>query len=331
MHTERAIVGHNKQRQELLLDLAMGKLAHVYLLSGKKHVGKFTIAKWFAAEILTEGKDAAEKAQAEKLMQKNLHPDLLILDQLWIADVCTDWNVIARSSNVSQEERAKKKVRTNTIGIDDVRELQRRLHGTAEKGKICCLIRSIERLHVEAANALLKILEEPPAHVLFCCTTESSSSLPLTILSRMRIVEFSPLAQKDLLPLLSSFTEEDRTLLLTIAQGAPGVIIRCMEDPDTLRAVRQLHIDAHRFLEGHSSVERLHQLSTVLDEEQERDFLSHLFLHIKEDLQSSDPSIVRRSLQLSRELFSFLRRLQSNPSRPLLASHLVLHSSPLSR
>ena len=331
MSTERAIVGHDKQRSQLQSDLSLGKLAHAYLFSGKKHLGKFTVAKWFAGEILTEGKDPVMKSQAQKLMKRNLHPDLLILDQLWIADVCTDWNIIARSSNVSQEERAKKKVRTNTIGIDDVRELQRRLHETAEKGKLCCLIRSIERLQDEAANALLKILEEPPPHVLFCCTTESSSSLPSTILSRMRVLEFFPLPQKELLPFLTSFSEEDRTLLLMIAQGAPGVIFRCMEDPDALRNIRQLHIDAHRFLEGNSRVSRFQQLNAVLDEEQERVFLSHLFLHIEEDFRSSDSSTVKRALCLSRELFSFLRRLQSNPSHPLLAAHLALHASAHSR
>jgi len=327
--SEHSLVGHEEQRAQLRGDITIGKLAHAYLLCGKKHLGKFTLAKWFASEILTQGQTEGEKLRAQKLMKKNVHPDLLILDQLWIADMCTDWDVIARSSNISQEERAKKKVRTNTIGIDDVRELQRRLHETSQTGKTVCLIRSLERLNIEAANALLKILEEPPPHVLFCCTTESPSSLPPTILSRMRIMECAPLPAEKLRPLLSSFDEEERSLLLTIAQGAPGLIFRALENPEFVRALKQLHIRAHRFLEGHSGVERLGELLHTLGEGEERDFVHHLLLHVEESLRSPYRSVVARALALAHQLFSFLSILQSNPQRPLLAAHLTLQSLSL--
>ena len=82
---------------------------------------------------------------------------------------------------------------TVKIGIDDVRALQERLYETPQGTHTVCLIRSIERLHITAANALLKILEEPPSRVLFCFTTESLSSIPATIVSRMRVINFSPL------------------------------------------------------------------------------------------------------------------------------------------
>ncbi len=327
MEFERVIVGHERQKMQLLQDIALKKLAHAYLFCGKEHLGKFTIAKWFAGEVLTDGQTEEEKRHAMKIMKKNIHPDLLILDQLWIADVCTDWSIIARSSNIAQEERAKKKVRTNTIGIDDVRELQRRLHETAQTGRLCCLIRSLERLNAEAANALLKILEEPPPHVLFCCTTASLSSLPATIVSRMRVLEFSPLSLQELEPLLSSFSEEDCSLLLTIAQGSPGIIFRSLEDPDALRGLRQLHINAHRFLEGDSGIERFRKLASALEEGQEKALICHLLLHLGESLRSTDLPTVERALHLSRQLLSLLSSLHLNPQRPLLAAHFVLQSS----
>ena len=93
------IIGHTRQCTLLREDIAKGKTAHAYLFSGKKHLGKFTIAQWFAAELLTHTLDETEKKEALRLIERNMHPDLLTLDQLWIDGVCTDWNVIARSSN----------------------------------------------------------------------------------------------------------------------------------------------------------------------------------------------------------------------------------------
>jgi len=329
MDAASTIVGHGKQQTTLLHDIATGNLAHAYLFSGEKHLGKFTVAKWFAAEILTQGQSENEKQATAQLLKKNVHPDLLILDQLWIADVCTDWKVIARSSNVLQEERAKKKVKTDTIGIDDVRELQRRLHETAQKGRLCCLVRSLERLQTEAANALLKILEEPPPHVLFCCTTESLSSLLPTVVSRMRVVEFSPLAPPELSPLLSSLPEEDRLLLLTVAQGSPGIIFRALDNPDVLREIKQQHILAHRFLGSHSLTERFHELLRSLEAGEERLLIRHLLLHLSEELRSEKREQAEQATSFARSLFSLLHLLQSNPSRPLLSAYIALQSAPL--
>lgn len=286
------------------------------------------MAKWFVSLLLTQGKGAEEREQALRLIQRNLHPDLLILDQLWIEGVCTDWGVIARSSNISQEERAKKRAKTDTIGIDDIREMQRRLHETPQTGRTCCLIRSLERLHAEAANALLKILEEPPPHVLFCCTCESMSSLPATVVSRMRTIHFSPLSPTELLPLLSHLTEEDRSLLLSIADGAPGTILRCLEDPAILRALRQLHADALRFLGVSSPRERLGQLLLAWEHSEERLFLQHLCLHLRPRLRDPNTERAREAQQGLQSLFSLLHALQGNTHRFLLAADFALCALP---
>lgn len=324
MELPSSIVGHERQREQLELDIQSGNFAHAYLFCGKEHLGKFTIAQWFAARLFTEGKGEGEKKEMLRLIRKNIHPDLLIVDQLWIDGVCTDWSVIARSSNISQEARVKHRVKTNTIGIDDVRELQRRLHETPETGHLCCLIRSLERLHSEAANALLKILEEPPPHVLFCCTCGSPSLLPTTIVSRMRVMHFYPLPAKELRPLLSDLPEEDQQLLLHVAEGAPGVIFQCLSDPQSFRALRQLHSAALRFLDTQSPRERLEQMVLMFEEGKEKLFLRHLFLHLQERLRSADVSIRRKSHHLLRTLLSLLHSLESNTQKFLLAADTAL-------
>lgn len=330
METETAIVGHGDIREHLRLDIRSGNLAHAYLFCGARHLGKFTVAKWFAGEILTQRVGKEEKKQALRLMEKNIHPDLLILDQLWIEGICTDWNVLARSSNVPQEERAKRRVKTNTIGIDDIRELQRRLHETSQTGQTCCLIRSLERLHTEAANALLKILEEPPPHVLFCCTTEAPSALLPTIVSRMRLLHFSPVEHSALRPLLAFFEEEDRLLLQSIAQGCPGFIIRSREDPERLRAYRQTHMDALRFLDSSSLIERLQRCKSILTEGNEALFLQHALLHLARRLRSPKSPEAQGAARTLRRIFTLLSALETNVQKDLLAVLAALQCSSTS-
>ena len=325
MPADTLIIGHSRQREQLLQDIRKNKLAHAYLFCGRARLGKLTVGKWFVEQILTHEKSAEEKKDIFHLIERNVHPDLITLDQLWIDDVCTDWNVIARSSNLNQQHRAKSKVKTDVIGIDDIRALQERLHETPQGGKMCCIIRSIERLHITAANALLKILEEPPPHVLFCFTTESPGSLPATIISRMRVIHFSHVQSEELEPLLKGIPEEDRILLLRIAQGSPGVIIRCLEDSSNLREYRQAHIDTKRFLESDSILERFQQLSEEIGKKQHAPlFMQHTFLHLQQDLRSENPDTAEKALSTLHSLFSLLHTLQSNTNKSLLAAHSAL-------
>jgi hypothetical protein len=328
MNSSSSIVGHGRQREQLLQDIERGNVAHAYLFSGGRHLGKFTTARWFVQMLLMRDQDAQEQKQTGRLIMRNIHPDLLRLDQLWIEGVCTDWNVIAESSNIPQGHRAKVKVKTNTIGIDDIRALQERLHETSQSGKTFCLIRSIERLHITAANALLKILEEPPSHVIFCFTTESLSSLPPTIVSRMRVLHFSPLTKTELRPLMDDLPEEDRSLLIGIAQGAPGVILQCLENPEKLRAYRLVHGSAMRFLESPSLGERFQELQQALSSEADAEsFLRLVLLHIQQKLRSPEPSECAAALSSLHALLPLLRSLQSNTHRSLLAARTVLCSS----
>ena len=152
------ILGHRAELEALNQDLAQGNVANAYLFSGARHLGKFSVAKWFAKELMCVGYSADEQQALGDQIQKLLHPDLLVIDQLWMEDKCEDFAVIAQSSNVPQQHRQKAGAKTDTISIDDVRSLQERLHEVGSGAYRCCLIRSAERMHAEAVNALLKIL-----------------------------------------------------------------------------------------------------------------------------------------------------------------------------
>ncbi|MDD5041141.1 MAG: hypothetical protein PHX87_00455 [Candidatus Peribacteraceae bacterium] len=313
-------VGHGAVLNELTRDIATDNVSHAYLFAGPRHLGKMTLARWFAAELLSAGQseDALERIQHD--CERMMHPDLFVLDRLWIAEQCEDWAVIAQTSNAPQQVREKKKVKTDTIGIDDIRALQERLQETASGRYRCCIIRSAERLQSEAANALLKILEEPPAPLVFVFTTQALSSLPATVVSRMRVIRLHPLPHRELMPLLKGVEDEDRQFILHLAQGAPGIVQELREDPEALRSHRLIHSTAISFWRTHSLKERLQILRPLLERGAEADqLLLHLALALREHSSSA-----RASVQALNEL---AQGLHTNAHRGLVVQRFGMQVS----
>jgi DNA polymerase III gamma/tau subunit len=312
------ILGHRAQLACLEADLEQGNVAHAYLFCGARHLGKSAVAKWFAQQLLTQGIQGEERAAAVEQIERLLHPDLLVIDQLWIEDACEDFAVIARSSNVAQQHRAKAKAKTDTISIDDIRSLQERLHEVGTGIYRCCIIRSVERMQAEAVNALLKILEEPPEGVVFLLTTQSLSSLLPTLISRTRTLHFARLTEAELAPLLQNLGEDERQFLLRIAQGAPGIVKNLRENPDLLRREKQAYSSALAFWHSRSAVERLQLLTPLHERSEEADaFLLHLFLALREEYDQVPPHLLRHLLDLCRDR-------ETNVNRQLLAQRFVV-------
>ncbi len=312
------IIGHERQREELLRDIATSNVAHAYLFSGQAHLGKMTMARWFAWQILSQSLSPEENARVRVQVEGLLHPDLLVLDQLWIEELQEDWAMIAQTSNVSQGHRAKKGVKTNTISIDDIRILQERLLETGVGYWRCCIIRSVERMTDEAANAFLKILEEPPQGLIFILTTEKQSSLLPTVVSRTRLISFASLSRKELLPLLEGCPEEDWQFILHLSQGAPGAARLLMSDPDLLRTHKLIHAKAVAFWGAPTLRERLQLLVTLHERGQEaEDVLLHLALALREQ---SEASRSRNAAALHR----LVRDLHTNAHRQLITQKFAL-------
>lgn len=281
---DHSIIGHRKQLLQLTQDLESGNVSHAYLFAGAPHLGKMTVAHRFARQILTRGMEGEEKALALRQMDRLIHPDLLVLDQLWMAESMEDWDAIARSSNVPQQHRAKAKLKTDVIGIDDVREIQNRLQETGMLPRRVCIIRGIERMTDAAANALLKMLEEPPEGRVFILTTESRNMLLPTVVSRSRVLHFERVGDREIQTLLQNETaEEDMSFIVHAAQGAPAVAIRLMNDPEALRDEKLLHTHAASFWGSSKLHDRLKQLSPLAVRGDTADrFLFHLALALRE-------------------------------------------------
>ncbi len=314
------IIGHAEQLSALERDLETGNVGHAYLFSGPRHVGKMTTAKWFASKLLSLG-TGEDVAQTAEKVARLLHPDLLVLDQLWMEDTNENFDVIAKFSNVPQDHRKKSKAKTDTISIDDVRAIQDRLVETGMGTYRCCIIRSMERMQDEAVNALLKILEEPPPGVVFLLTTQAQSSLLPTLISRTRVIPFSRLPLRELQPLVSGLDEEEAAFLIRLAQGAPGVVQELRQDPEAFRREQAAYAAARSFWDSRSLAERLKLLSPLNNRGADADrLLLHLSLALRETVKEVDPSSAE-------SLGSLIEGLQTNVSGQLLAQRFALEVS----
>ncbi len=157
-----ALIGHQAVWQYLTHVYEAGRLGHAYLLSGPAHVGKATLAQQMVARLLcTEaaaGQPACDTCSACRQVASRAHPDLCWLEPL--ADKAL-------------------------VSIDQVRELISFTQLTALGGRWrAVVIENVAQLTAEAANALLKVLEEPPQGVVFWLLDHHEGTLLGTLRSR---------------------------------------------------------------------------------------------------------------------------------------------------
>ncbi len=159
--------------------------AHAYLFHGPAGVGKRRAAVAFAAELL------GDRGRVER----GAHPDLYLLEPLG-----------------------------DQIRIDPIRELRRDLHMRPfEAARRVYLIFSAELLNAEAADALLKDLEEPPPYAVIVLVADELGPLPETIRSRCQLVPFRRLSERAVREAIAarapSLSEEEATALARVAAG----------------------------------------------------------------------------------------------------------------
>jgi DNA polymerase III subunit delta' len=163
--------------------LDSGRLHHAWLITGSEGIGKATFAVKAALRVLAAGQgnidgprlDVPDAHPAAKLFAAGSHPDVMILERL------------SKESSTTGEL-------ARSISVDQVRRLQRLFSTTASLSPWrVVIIDSIDDLERNAANALLKNLEEPPAHSLFLLVSHAPERLLPTIRSRCRLLRLSPL------------------------------------------------------------------------------------------------------------------------------------------
>ena len=228
------ILGHERQVEYLNKFLRRGKLAHAYLFYGPEHVGKFTVAEHFAGLFNSS--------------------EVIILSP--------------EHTLVSKKEKRK------DIPIDDIRELKRRLSFAPEGSKWrVVIINEAEKLSDSAADAFLKILEEPGEQTLIILVASSCELLLPTIISRTQSIRFSVVAEETLLKFIKSREESKKKqeLILAIAAGRPGIAVRLMEMKDYLTEEMEFLKNINSILQKKEIPEAFRLVEKIVLKEELRD------------------------------------------------------------
>jgi DNA polymerase-3 subunit delta' len=183
-HT-RTLYGHAEAETMLAGAIASGRMHHGWLLAGPKGVGKATLAYRVARAALAEPSqrsanslDIAEDTTASRQVAALSHPGLLLLRRPY-------------------DDKGKRFAAS--IPIDEVRRLRSFLgHRSADASWRVVIVDEANELNVNAANALLKSLEEPPGRTIFLLVSSAPGRLLPTIRSRCRVLSLQPLAGDDL-------------------------------------------------------------------------------------------------------------------------------------
>jgi DNA polymerase-3 subunit delta' len=164
------VIGHERPQALLQAAISRCRVAHAYLFQGEESIGKRLVATRFAQALNCEsdrGPSACGACRSCRQIEAGTHPDVLLVRP--------------------DPERANPQIK-----IEQIRELEQQVIYRPLIGRIkCVLIDEADRLTLAAANALLKTLEEPPAHSLFLLITSRPSALPATIRSRCQIIPFA--------------------------------------------------------------------------------------------------------------------------------------------
>ena len=191
------IVGQSHITTTLKNAITQGRVAHAYLFAGPRGVGKTTTARIFAKAL------NCEKGPTPKP-----------------CNTCPSCKEIAGGSSLDILEIDG----ASNRGIDEIRALRENVKFSPSKGSFkIYIIDEVHMLTAEAFNALLKTLEEPPAHVKFIFATTQGHKVPKTILSRCQRFDFRRISSKDILGNLKKIAKSEK---LNVKDGALELIAK---------------------------------------------------------------------------------------------------------
>lgn len=210
------LFGHEQAVKTLFEAWRSGKLHHAWLLSGPRGIGKATLVYQFARFVLADG--SSEGGGGGPLFVAPDHP----IFRRVASGGHADFMAIERGIN---EKTGK---RRSEIVVDDVRRVGRLVSLTPGEGLWrVVIVDGAEDMNRNAANAILKYLEEPPPQTLFLLVSHAPARLLPTVRSRCRSLTMRPLTEAMVNDLIASqiapqLDPQEREILTSISEGSPG-------------------------------------------------------------------------------------------------------------
>lgn len=220
------LFGQERAETAILDAVASGRLHHGWLLTGPRGVGKATLA-WRAARFLLATPDPGRGGLFGDAPDT---PETLDVDP----DTPAARRVLAGSDpglyHIARRVNDKTGRLRDFIVAEDVRDLNRFLQlSAADGGRRAVILDSADEMNVQAANALLKMLEEPPAHTTFFLISHQPARLLPTIRSRCRELRLATLSAGDVAAALAQAgidPGDDAAALAELAGGSVGEAVR---------------------------------------------------------------------------------------------------------
>ena len=256
------VVGHKWAVDLLNRSLTRQRVAHACLLTGPPQIGKRSLALNFAQALNclsdnNEEKPCGQCLACNKIAHGN-HPDVQIIEG-----------------------------ENGTLKIDQMRVLRHEATLSPLEGQWkVYIIRQMEQATAEAANCLLKTLEEPPPHVILMLTANQTDALLPTIVSRCQVLNLRPLATEAVQRALQERWGADgerAELLARLSGGRLGWAVTASQD-DAILARREKHLSEMTELMSQGRVERLEYAQQLSRNPEAAPDLLHLWLGWWRDL-----------------------------------------------
>ena len=258
--TNPFLIGHEAAEKDYLNAWSSGRLAHAWLICGPRGIGKATLAYRMARHALAQR--GAGDGVPDMFGAAPPPPSLVMsADDPVFRRVASlghgDFRIVERGWSDSKQTKRK-----TVISVDDVREVGAFMSMTpAEGGWRAVIIDAADEMNTNAANAVLKVLEEPPRRALLFLIAHNPDRLLPTIRSRCRRLDLRPLTHAQVTTLLGRYRPDLKPLdVSALAVLADGSIGRAMELADEggvglFRDLMALLSDV-----PHLNVSRLHAL-----------------------------------------------------------------------
>lgn len=276
-----------------------GRIAHGYIFSGSRGVGKTTSARILAKAL------NCEKILTDDIYRRN------VAEPCGVCESCRDFDAGA-SLNIAEFDAA------SNNGVDDIRVLRENVRYGPQKGKYkVYIIDEFHMLSTAAFNAFLKTLEEPPPHAIFIFATTELHKVPATISSRCQKFIFKRIAADDIAQRLAQICAQeqidiDPESLSLIARKADGA----MRDAQSL--LDQVIAFCAESGKGKIEYAAVSELLNVIDEER--------FFDVSDALVEQDS---RKMLEVSQfvyqngfDMSDFLQRLVAHFRNFLIVKHV---------